>query len=190
MTRLGHRASTHPIPSPLFRVVIIGPASSGLIQLLRKAVPLGPVLATGLLAAGCSTPNVGTDVAMTGMPNAEVALRDSMRLVDAEMGKLGVMTPTPLRRSEAPAVPGELQKVVTFDWSGSLEDGVRKLAGTVGYVVTIEPPPPGKASVQVAVATGAVPIINAFQALGEAAGVRAMVRVDPARRQVDVMYRA
>ena len=150
----------------------------------------GPALVAALLIAGCSTPDIGTDVAMTGMPNAEVALRDSMRLVDAEMGKLGVMTPTPLGRSEEPVVPGELQKLVTFDWSGSLEDGVRKLAGNVGYAVAIQPPPPGQVSLQVAVATSAVPIINAFQALGEAAGARATVRIDPARRQVDVLYRA
>ena len=96
----------------------------------------------------------------------------------------------PASAAAGPVVPGELQKLVTFDWSGSLEDGVRKLAGNVGYAVAIQPPPPGQASLQVAVATGAVPIIDAFQALGEAAGARATVRIDPARRQVDVLYRA
>ena len=39
------------------------------------------------------------------------------------------------------------------------------------------------------VATGPVPIVEAFQALGLAAGDRAMVQVDPSRRQVDVLYR-
>ena len=190
MTRLGPLPSTYPSPLPFVGLLDIGPTSWGFAQLFRNAGLRGAALAAALLVAGCSTPNVGTDVAMTGMPNAEVALRDSMRLVDAEMGKLGVMTPTPLGRSEGPVVPGELQKLVTFDWSGSLEDGVRKLAGNVGYAVAIEPPPPGQASLQVAVATGAVPIIDAFQALGQAAGARAMVRVDPARRQVDVIYRA
>ena len=181
---------THPAPLPRIALLDIGPTSWGFVQLFRNAGLRGAALAAALMAAGCSTPNVGTDVAMTGMPNAEVALRDSMRLVDAELSKLGVMTPTPLGRSQGPVVPGELQRLVTFDWSGSLEDGVRKLAGNVGYVVAIEPPPPWKGSVQVAVATGALPIINAFRALGEAAGARAMVRVDPARRQVDVVYRA
>ena len=73
---------------------------------------------------------------------------------------------------------------------GTLEDGVRQLAGNVGYTVAVSPPPSGQAPAQVAVATGTVPIIQAFQALGEAAGTRAMVTVDPARRQVDVTYRA
>lgn len=190
MTRLGPLPIT--CPSFLTRVTLldIGPTSWGFIQLFRNAGLRGAALAAALLAAGCSTPNVGTDVATTGMPNAEVALRESMRLVDAEMGKLGVMTPTPLGRSQGLVVPGELQKVVTFDWSGSLEDGVRKLAGNVGYTVAVSPPPSGQAPAQVAVATGAVPIIQAFQALGEAAGTRVMVTVDPARRQVDVTYRA
>ena len=175
---------------PRFALLDIGSISWGFVQLFRNAGLRGAALAAALLVAGCSTPNVGTDVAMTGMPNAEVALRDSMRLVDAEMGKLGVMTPTPLGRGEGPVVPGELQKVVTFDWSGSLEEGVRKLAGNVGYTVAVSPPPSGQAPAQVAVATGAVPLIQAFQALGEAAGTRVMVTVDPARRQVDVTYRA
>jgi len=147
--------------------------------------------AAALLVVGCSsTPEVGTDVAMTGMPNAELALRESMRLVDAEMGKLGTMGPAPVERVVGPVLPGELQKVVTFSWTGTLEEGVRTLAESVGYAVAVAPPPPGQAPVQVGLVTGQVPIIQAFQALGNAAGARATVRVDPVRRQVDVIYRA
>ena len=42
----------------------------------------------------------------------------------------------------------------------------------------------------VSVAIGPVPVIQAFRALGDAAGTRATVRVDPARRQVEVLYHA
>lgn len=176
----------------------IGPVSWGLAYLLQQARKRRPVqfapLAVALLVAGCSaTPNVGTDVAVTGMPNAELALRDSMRVVDVEMGKLGVMAPAPVQRMAGPVVPGELQRVVTFAWTGGLDDGVRKLAESVGYAVAVAPPPPGSTALpplEVAVATGSVPVIEAFQALGEAAGTRALVRVDPSRRQVDVLYRA
>ena len=130
---------------------------------------------------------------MTGMPNAELALRTSMQLVDSEMGKLGVMTPTATGRAAAgPVLPGELRKVVTFTWTGCLDDGVRKLADAVGYAVAIAPPPAGSSvlpPLDVAVATGPVHIVEAFQALGLAAGDRAMVQVDPSRRQVDVLYR-
>lgn len=195
-------------PAPF--VLDIGPASSGLVALLaryarcapratppvrrirdipRAASPVVTLLAA-LLAAGCaSTPDVGTDVAATGMPNAELALRESMRLVDAQMSKLGTMGPAPVQRGVGPVVPGELQKVVVFSWTGTLEDGVRKLADSIGYAVAVAPPPAGQGPVEVGVATGQVQILQAFQALGEAAGSRAMVRVDPVRRQVDVVYR-
>jgi len=171
-------------------MVNVGPAASGLMQVALD-VCIGPPLALALLVAGCADlPNVGTDVAMTGMPNTEIALRDSMRLVNAEMGKLGGLVPAPTPSAAGPVLPGELQKVVTFTWAGSLEDGVRQLAGNVGYTVAVVPAPPGQAPAAVSVATGPVPVIRAFQALGDAAGARATVRVDPARRQVEVQYHA
>ncbi len=154
----------------------------------RTPLPVIACLLTALSVAACSTPNVGTDVAVTGMPNAEVALRDSMHVVDAEMGKLGVLAP--ITRSSGPVVPGELLKTVAFNFSGSLEDGVRQLARSVGYGVAVSPLPTGQVPVQVAVSTGSVELIQAFQALGDAAGSRAMVTVDPVHRQVDVAYRA
>lgn len=185
----------HSSPQVLLRVLDIGPASSGLIAALREAcaTPSRKItpLAAALLVAGCADfPNVGTDVAMTGMPNTEIALRDSMHQVDAQMGKLGGLAPAPVQAALGPVVPGELQKVVTFTWAGSLEDGVRQLAGNVGYAVAVVPAPPGQAPAAVSVAPGPVPVIQAFQALGDAAGTRATVRVDPARRQVEVLYHA
>ena len=187
----------HPSFLPAVRVLDIGPASSGLVGMVRDArarsFPLLSALAMALFIAGCTEfPNVGTDVATTGMPNTETALRDSMRLVDAEMGKLGGLAPAPAPSAAAagPVVPGELQKVVTFTWAGTLEDGVRQLAGNVGYAVAVIPAPPGQAPAAVSVATGPVPVIQAFQALGDAASARATVRVDPARRQVEVLYHA
>ncbi len=157
---------------------------------MEHRIPLPPTasLLAVLLVVGCATPNIGTDVAVTGMPNTELALRDSMRVVDAEMGELGVLGTGP--RIAGPVVPDELQRVVAFSYTGTLEDGVRQLAGNVGYTVAVSPPPSGQGPARVAVVTGAVPIIQAFQALGEAAGTRVMVTVDPARRQVDITYRA
>ena len=195
MTRFGPLSLTRPGPLPDVGTPDVGPTRWGLARLIsrarRNARRRLSVPAAALLVVGCSsTPEVGTDVAMTGMPNAELALRESMRLVDAEVGKLGTMGPAPVERVVGPVLPGELQKVVTFGWTGTLEEGVRTLAESVGYAVAVAPPPPGQAPVQVGVVTGQVPIIQAFQALGNAAGARATVRVDPVRRQVDVIYRA
>ena len=52
---------------------------------------------------------------------------------------------------------------------------MRQLAGNVGYTVAVSPPPSGQAPAQVAVATSAAPIIQAFQALREAVGTRRRV---------------
>ncbi len=157
-----------------------------------------PPLAAACLVMGCAAiPNVGTDVATTGMPNTEVALRESIRLVHAEIGKLGSMAPPappapppPARADAYPVAPGELQKVIAFTWTGTLEEGVRQLAGNIGYVTTIAPPRAGQESIPVSISIGPVPVIQAFQALGDAAGAVATVRVDPVRRQVDVLYHA
>lgn len=150
--------------------------------------------AAALLAlAACTTPTVGTDVLVTGMPNPEAALRDSMRLVDAEMTTLGTLgaRAAPARITE-PVLPGELQKTVTFAYSGPLDDGARRLADEVGYRLTITPAP-GQVAVQpltVNVSTGFVTAYAALKALGDAAGSRALVRVDPQRHLIEVTYNA
>jgi defect-in-organelle-trafficking protein DotD len=155
---------------------------------------LTPFLAAILLAGCARTPRVGTDVATTGMPNPEVALRGSMSLVDAEMTRLGTLAPGP--RVAEPIVPGELQKTVTFAFSGLLDDGVRALAETVGYTVSITPPPApmaGQAAappLTVRVSTGYVTALGAFTAIGDAAGSRALVRVDPQHHLVEVIHYA
>ncbi len=204
------------IPIPIARVQDIGLAAPDFVRTigtarlrrLRLALPLA---AAGLVVGCAGIPNIGTDVSMTGMPNTEVALRESMRLVDTEIGKLGRMAPPvpplppaphitvsppiapappPLRAVAYPVVPGELQKVIVFTWTGTLEAGVRQLADDIGYVTTIALPGPGQASLPVSITTGPVPVIQALQALGDAAGTHATVRVDPVRRQVDVLYHA
>jgi len=201
------------ISPPVAQPLDTGPATSGLMQAALDLC-IRPPLAMALLVAGCGAiPNVGTDVSMTGMPNTEVALRESMRLVDVEIGKLGRMAPPAppvppparllpaaapapqplLRVASSPAysvLPGELQKVVVFTWTGTLEAGVRQLADSIGYVSSVVPPMFGQVSVPVSIAIGPVPVMEALQALGDAAGSHATVRVDPARRQVEVLYHA
>ena len=162
-------------------------------------VQLGSSFGILLLAlAACSTPKVETDVLTTGMANPEIALRESMRLVDAEMtslGTLGVRGALPVRISE-PIVPGELQKTVTFAYSGPFDDGVRRLAEEVGYRVKVTPAPPpapgqvAQGPLTVNVSTGFVTAYAALKALGDAAGSRALVRVDPQRHLVEVIYNA
>lgn len=139
------------------------------------------------LLAGCATPDVPTTVATTGMPSAELALRNSINQVNADMAQIGAMQPaTYASVSAAPVMPDELIKPVRFIWSGPLDAGVRKLADSIGYKVAVFGPRNAQ-PVIVAVDTNGQ-VVGAFQALGTQAGTAATVEVDPLHHQVDVIH--
>jgi defect in organelle trafficking protein DotD len=145
-----------------------------------------------LSLGGCaSTIPVPTTVETQGMPNPELALRSNMQHVDAEMAELGTMriASVPMAANAAPVVPEDLQRVVNFTWAGSLDQGVAKLAQSIGYTF-YRTAPPGAPAIQVAVQVQNVPVFDAFKALGEEAGTRATVQVDPLHHQVQVIHHA
>ena len=146
------------------------------------------VLLAAVALTGCATPvhPVPTTVATPGMPNPEEALRQSIQHVDAEMAQLGQLTPTQVTTS-VPVVPEDLQRLVTFKWSGPLDQGVAKLAQSVGYTFFVTAPP-GAQPLQVAVELTNVPAYEVFKALGEEAGTRAAVELDPLHHQVQVIH--
>ena len=91
---------------------------------MRLSVPAA-LLVLGLLA-GCATVQpVPTTVVTPGMPNPEVALRQSMQHVDAEMAELGQLTPTAAAPS-TPVMPEDLQRIVSFKWNGPARSGRRQ----------------------------------------------------------------
>jgi defect-in-organelle-trafficking protein DotD len=152
---------------------------------MRVAIPVA-LLALGLLA-GCSTVQpVPTTVVTPGMPNPEVALRQSMLNVDAEMAELGQVTPAAAVPS-TPVVPEDLQRIVSFKWNGPLDQAVAKLAQSIGYTFyTTAPPNPQQVAVAIEIAS--VTAYQVFQALGEEAGTRATVEVDALHHQVQVIH--
>jgi|HubBroStandDraft_1064217.scaffolds.fasta_scaffold00063_43 defect-in-organelle-trafficking protein DotD len=141
-----------------------------------------------VLLAGCSWgPKVPTTVDVPGMPNAELALRESFRQVDTATASLGTLARTPPPRSEAPVVPAELQKIVSFTWQGPLDGAVRQLADTIGYTVTINAPD-HSAPLPIGVNTGPKQIVEILRDLGDAAGSKATVEVDPLHHQIQVIH--
>jgi defect-in-organelle-trafficking protein DotD len=144
-------------------------------------------LAVMALLAGCAgvTP-VPPDVATTGMPNTELALQKSMADVDAAMAELGGL-PVPPQAPEPPVVPGELDRPVSFAWSGLLDQGVQTLADRIGYRVSVTAPNPSK-PLTVSVNLNDVTALDAFRALGNAAGSSATVIVDPNHHLVEVEH--
>ena len=86
----------------------------------------------GLSLAGCAATPIPTAVDMPGMPNAEIALQESIDDVGREMDRIGKMGPEAAASNKPVVVPGELDRQVSFQWNGSLDDAVRELARTIG----------------------------------------------------------
>jgi len=150
---------------------------------------IAPALIAALVLAGCARVYpVPTDVAVPGMPNPEVALQQSMSTVAAEMEKLGQLGPAATVRAE-PVVPADLQRIVSFQWNGPLDQGVAKLAQSIGYTFTLTTPP-GVVPLPVSINVASVPVYQVFRTLGEQAGTKATVQVDPLHHQVEVIYHA
>ena len=157
--------------------------------MIRTASLLRTIVITALAAAaaGCATVTpVPTTVDVAGMPNAEVALQNSMQHVDAEMAQLGGLSAPPAAFVQS-VVPAPVERVVDFTWSGPLDAGVAKLAQSVGYTF-FTTKPPAKPGVAVDVSLRGVTAIDAFRALGERAGSAATVEVDPLHHSVQVTH--
>jgi defect in organelle trafficking protein DotD len=152
---------------------------------MNRSVPA--FVGLGLLA-GCASTNVPTDVATTGMPNAELALRRTLDQVNADMTQIGGMQPASDVASApaTPVVPAELEKPVQFVWNGPLDAGVTKLANSIGYSVAVSGPQDPQPLIVAVNVHGQV--LAAFQALGTQAGAVATVEVDPLHHQVQVVH--
>jgi defect-in-organelle-trafficking protein DotD len=152
----------------------------------REAASFVLALSTGMLLAGCATVVVPTEAATPGMPNAELALQKSMEQVDIEMGRIG-------RQGRGPAValpeivPNELDRVVSFEWSGPLDGAIQSLATTIGYTVAIRAPSNAQPLV-IAVSKGPQRVYDILQQIGEDAGAQATVSVDPQHHTVEVIH--
>lgn len=147
------------------------------------------VLLGTVVLAGCAAPvhPVATTVATPGMPNPALALQKSMKHVDAEMAELGRLRPAAVSPPSTPALPAPLRRVVSFSFKGRIDKAVAKLAQSIGYRFYVTAPPHAK-PVSVAITMSSVPAYQVFQALGEEAGTKATVEVDPLHHQVEVIH--
>ncbi len=92
-------------------------------------------------------------------------------------------------------IPAELLRPVTFAWTGSVDGAVRDLAGRIGYGfasvgVLGGPPPAGAERVEVSVSLVNTSIVDVAQRLGNQSDARAVVLVDPERRELRVYHMA
>lgn len=150
----------------------------------RLLIPLGLMASL----AACATPVIPPTVEASGMPNAELALRRSMDQVNADMSQLGTLRADAgvASAGAGSVLPAELQKQIAFQWSGSLDAGVRKLGQALGYQVTVfGPPDPQPLPVAVNTSGQAVDVLRA---LGDQVGTKATVTVDPLHHQIAVTH--
>ena len=146
-----------------------------------------PLAAVGLLAA-CATTKIDPNVDAYGMPNAELALQRSMDRVGAAMSSLGGMTVGYRAASvQPPVVPAELQRPLSFAWSGPIDTGAKALADRIGYKLVVTKPT-NAAPITVGLNMTNTSAIDLFRAMGEAAGSQATVIVDPDHQQVLVQH--
>ena len=149
--------------------------------------PVSPALIAAVLLAGCAAVHpVPTTVVTPGMPNPEEALRQSMQHVDAEMAELGRLSPS-VARPDTPVIPEDLQRIVSFQWSGPLDQAVAKLAQSVGYTFYTTAPSNAQ-PISVTIQISEVPAFQVFRALGEEAGTREKEQVDTLHHQVNVIH--
>ncbi len=92
-------------------------------------------------------------------------------------------------------VPAELLRPVTFAWSGSLDDAARNLAGRIGYSFASVgmlggPIPAGTERIEVLVSLVNTSVMDVVQRLGSQSGGRAVVLIDPERRELRVHHMA
>lgn len=148
------------------------------------------VICSGALAAllgGCANlPPVGTDVATPGMPNPELALQHSMATVQTALYQLNGLYARPAV-AQRPIMPAELNRPISLAWHGPLDAGVQALAARVGYRMYLWAPQNSRPLI-VWVNVSNVTALEAFQALGRAAGRDATVYVDPQHQQVQVVH--
>lgn len=88
---------------------------------------------------------------------------------------------------EEPVLPDELRRPIAFAWYGSLDEGAKRLADLVGYKLVISGPAK-RGPIDVTIQLSSTPAIAAFRALGEQAGNRATVLVDPENQRVEVLH--
>lgn len=86
-----------------------------------------------------------------------------------------------------PNAPAELQRAVTFTWSGPAEDVARDMAARAGYTFrTIGDQPVTPILVSMNIYNE--PMIEVFRDLGLQMGTRADLKLDANRRTVEIIY--
>lgn len=128
---------------------------------------------------------------MVAEPDAvDLMLADAADRATRALETLSAMEQTkmPIKAiATVPNAPQELQRAVTFDWTGPVEPLVEELARKTGYqygVIGSQPPLP----ITVSMRAMNKPLINVFRDIGMQIGARADIKVDAQSRVIELQY--
>ena len=158
-----------------------------MIRTPRARLTGAGVMALALALAGCGVTSIAPFVDTPGMPNAEVGLQKSLTETAKEMRRIGAIEPGGAAAAKPAVVAGELDQVVSMQWSGALDGAVRRLADTIGYRTVVIGATP-REGVKVAVDPAPRRVYDILRGLGDEAGGAATVRVDQQHQLLEVIY--
>lgn len=116
-------------------------------------------------------------------PPPQPTLGQQMAILDAQANALA-QTRYPVRRP-ASVLPAELERPVSWHWSGTLRDGLRQIASQIGYRLIMDDTGPGPVVViREATATQA----RLIDELNLAAGPRYSVNIDVPTHEIRVSH--
>ena len=160
----------------------------GIALMLSATLPM--ISACGYFGAtrGQPKPQLVADQDASATMLADAADRAS-RALESLAAVEQVRTPSAASAAMIPQAPAELQKAVTFAWSGPVEPLARDLAAKAGYTFrTIGDVPVSPIIVTMNVYNQ--PMIEVLRDIGLQMGSRADLRLDANMRVVEVVYSA
>ena len=110
---------------------------------------------------------------------------------------IGVLAAASPARAQVPispfSIPAELQRVVSFRWSGSLDGAVQRLARQIDYgfasmSLVVGPLPPDAPRFEVSTDALNTSVTDLVQQLSAQSAGRAAVVLDPSRRELRVYH--
>jgi len=141
--------------------------------------------------SACSYMPKTPDRQLVAEPNSvDLMLADAADRATRALETLAAMETTqmPIKPIAAvPNAPQELQRAVTFDWTGPVEPLVEELTRKAGYnygLLGSRPPIP----VTISIRAVNQPLINVFRDIGMQMGARGDLKVDANMRTIEIQY--
>lgn len=160
------------------------------MTMIRARIFLATFAAISTLAA-CGPVNKAYNAQVVASPD-----KASMMIAEAaDRASVALETLAAVEQSRSPAIavapisdaPVELRRAMTVNWIGPVEPIGRTLADRAGYeFITVGDAPP--VPIVVSIDEENMPIIDILRSVGLQLGRRADVKVDAARRAVEIHY--